>query len=67
MDVIECPDCGGRAELSYGESYIGELRNKLLDSEDSFLSVARDDKGKMVGFAEGYIDPLESILSRRDL
>lgn len=64
MSKIPCPDCGGVTRFIYGDSNVENIKERLLDSEDSFLVVCRDENGDIVGYMDGYVDSLETIFRR---
>ena len=55
MDVLDisnisCPCCNGTTDFIYGREHIEKIRERLLKSVDSFLTVCRDKRNDIIGF-----------------
>ena len=65
MNDILCPWCGEKTEFVFWENNIANIKERLLNSEESFLVVCREkEEGKIIGYVDGYIDSLETIFAR---
>ncbi|MGE4443454.1 MAG: hypothetical protein AB7E37_00495 [Candidatus Altimarinota bacterium] len=64
MSEIACISCGGDTKFIYGEDHVENIKERLLQSEESFLVVCENETGELVGYEEGYVDSLENIFKR---
>lgn len=62
-DTPDCRECHAATQHIYSyDTYFDEISHRY-SRDQSFLSVARDQTGKIVGFMDAYIDTLEKIFS----
>lgn len=61
METVPCTVCNGDTRFIYGPKNTDKIRNRLLNSLDSFLVLASSQADGIVGFNEAYIDPLERL------
>ena len=60
-DRVDCPDCGSAADLVYGNGNAEKIRDRLQNSQEAYVVVARNPKGEIVGFDEAYVDGFDRI------
>ena len=61
IDAIACPLCWGYTRLIYGPENVEKIKERVLGSVDSFLVLCKSATKGIVGFEEGYIDPLDRM------
>lgn len=64
MKEILCHSCGHETRMIYGPENVEMVKERVLQSVDSFLVLCTDTQNKIVGFEEGYIDSLQKIFDR---
>lgn len=64
IESISCISCNGETKFVYGYEHVKNIRQRLLESEESFLVICENDCWEIVGYEEGYFDSLENIFSR---
>ena len=61
MGAIDCTACGGDTRFIYGSENVEKIRDRVLKSTDSFLVLATNAIGEIVGFEEGYVGNIQRI------
>lgn len=64
MSEIPCISCGGKTKFIYGEDHVENIKERLLESEESFLVVCENKTWELVWYEEWYVDSLENIFRR---
>ncbi len=64
---ISCQHCSGKTKFVYGEENIGVIEERLLRTKQSFLVIAQNAAGRIVGFEDTYVSDLEDIFRREFL
>lgn len=65
ISVVHCPHCGHEASFIYGSEHIHKIRERLLESITSFITICRDTmSNEIVWFTDAYIAPIDVIYER---
>lgn len=64
MSEIACISCGWDTKFIYGEDHVENIKERLLQSEESFLVVCENETWELVWYEEWYVDSLENIFKR---
>lgn len=61
---IPCIECWNETKFIYGEEHVENIKDRLLNSQQAFLSVCENENWKIVWYEEWYIDKFENIFNR---
>lgn len=64
IDKIPCIDCQWDTKFIYGKEHVNNIKERLMESQDSFLVVCENQKWEIVWYEEWYIDTIENIFQR---
>lgn len=64
ISEIPCISCWGETKFIYPEEHVENIKERLLESEDSLLVICENTEGEIVGYEEWYLDSLENIFRR---
>lgn len=64
ISEISCVECSGKTRFIYPDEHVENIKERLLQSEESFLVVCENNAWEIVWYEEWYIDCLENIFSR---
>lgn len=64
ISEIPCIECWQETKFIYWEAHVENIKERLYQSQDSFLVLCENQQGEIVGYEEGYVDSLENIFRR---
>lgn len=64
IDEIACPNCSWDTHFIYPKSHVENIKERLLQSQESFLVVCENEREEIVGYEEWYIDSMDAIFQR---
>ncbi|QFR38883.1 hypothetical protein A9Q91_01470 [Candidatus Gracilibacteria bacterium 28_42_T64] len=63
-DDIHCTSCGGETQFLRGEEGVKDIKSRLYDSKDGYVSVLKNKVGEIMGCAYGYVDTFEGAFEK---
>lgn len=64
ISEISCIECSGKTRFIYPDEHVENIKERLLQSEESFLVVCENSTWEIVWYEEWYIDTFDTIFRR---
>lgn len=61
---IPCIECWSETKFIYWEEHVENIKERLLNSQQSFLAICEDENWEIVWYEDWYIDNMENIFNR---
>lgn len=64
METINCTECGEETKFIYWRENVINIKERLLQSEDSFLVLCKDEKNEIIWYEDWYVSSVDEIFKR---